>query len=33
MDLNTSDYEESVFSAEKRHGHGDYVYSSESSED
>jgi len=33
MDLSISDYEESVFSAEKKHGHGDYVYSRESSED
>lgn len=32
MDLSTSDYEESVFSAKKKHGHGDYAYSS-SSED
>lgn len=33
MDLSTSDYEESVFSAKKKHGHGDYAYSRESSED
>lgn len=33
MDLNTSHYEERMFSAEKKHGHGDYAYSIESLED
>lgn len=32
MDFSSSDYEESVFNAEKEHGKADYVYSGELSE-
>lgn len=32
MDFGLSDYEESVFNAEKKHGKADYAYSGELSE-